>query len=290
MQNRPVTASYEAVERLVRERLPSDVAEKWITLLRPAARLKYARPGDSIVAELGGQPSLHEDAIWPEWEGHGPLAFVCSIDCGALASMQLDIAVPAAGRLAFFFIEYAADSPVTYQRPESLAGARILYTPPGVSVLPRSSPPRSKTHPRINLTAERIATYPNFEHPALIRAFREPAEDRRKFLEHPVNDESFVEALWDLEIEPRHQVGGYATPVQGPVEYEVAIATRGGKPDWLDPSLEGEAIRWALLLQIDSDKIANMLWGDVGKLYWMIQPGDLRARRFDAASFTWQCH
>ena len=156
--NATVPALQKRMIRLARERLPTDVAEKWITLLRPAAKLKYARPGDSIVAELGGQPSLPEDAIWPEWEGHGPLTFVSSIDCGALASMQLDLALPAAGRLAFFFIEDAADSLVTYRRPETLAGARVLYIPPGASTLPRSSPQMGKTRPRINFSAERIAT------------------------------------------------------------------------------------------------------------------------------------
>ena len=29
------------------------------------------------------------------------------------------------------------------------------------------------------------------------------------------------------------------------------------------------------------DDAANMMWGDVGTLYWMIRPEDLAARRFD---------
>jgi uncharacterized protein DUF1963 len=285
-----VAPSYEEVERLARERLPPDVAEKWIKLLRPAARLRYARPGEAMVGEIGGQPSLPESAVWPEWEGHGPLAYVGSIDCGALARIQLDIPIPPSGRLAFFFIDYSPNSLVTYQDPQSLVGARIIYIPPGVRVTLRSTPPGITAYTHVNLHAECVATYPNFEHPVLIRAFRAPNEGRQEFLAHPVNDEAFIEALWDLEPGPRHQLGGYATPIQGPVEYEVAIAARGGKADRSDPRLEHEALDWKPLLQVDSDAVAGMLWGDVGMLYWMIQPTDLQERRFDAASFTWQCH
>lgn len=38
-----------------------------------------------------------------------------------------------------------------------------------------------------------------------------------------------------------------------------------------------------------ADDAATMMWGDVGKLYFMIRPDDLQARRFDKARFTWQC-
>jgi uncharacterized protein YwqG len=123
----------------------------------------------------------------------------------------------------------------------------------------------------------------------LIEAFRAPGEDLRSFLKHPVNDDGFMEALGELETGPVHQVGGYARPIQGPVEYEVALAALGGKIARKDPSLEREARSWRLLAQIDSDERATMMWGDVGMLYWMMRPSDLLARSFNAASFTWQC-
>jgi uncharacterized protein YwqG len=31
-----------------------------------------------------------------------------------------------------------------------------------------------------------------------------------------------------------------------------------------------------------------MLWGDLGRLYWLIRLDDLAAYRFDRAAFTWQ--
>jgi hypothetical protein len=195
--------------------------------------------------------------------------------------------------LAFFYFDGQYDegrSLVFYEDPESLEGSRVLYVPAGASAVARSSPAGITPHPQIDLTARQVATYPNSEHRVLIEAFQKPGDDRRAFLSHPVNDDRFIEALWELETGPVHQVGGYAFPVQGPIEYEVAQATLGGNIPWTDPALEREARTWKLLAQIDTDDRARMMWADAGMLYWMIRPNDLAAGDFDAASFTWQCY
>jgi uncharacterized protein YwqG len=287
-----MTATHEAVEQVARQHLPIGVAEKWIRLLRPAARLKPRDSGDSIVGQLGGVPTLQDDVAWPEWKHHGPLAFIASVDCRELTALGLDIALPRDGTLAFFYFDGEYDdgkSSVIFEEPESLAGSRVLYVPADATAKARSSPGGITAYPRVDLSAKAVATYPNFEHPSLIDAFRVAGEDLRSFLDHPVNDLGFIEALGELDTGPAHQVGGYARPVQGPVEYEVALATLGGKTAREHPSLSRAARAWTLLVQIDSDDDAKMMWGDVGTLYWMMRPGDLMARSFDAASFTWQC-
>jgi len=287
-----MTATREAVERVAREHLPGDVADTWIALLRPAARLKHALPGEPVVGQLGGLPTLDQTAVWPTWTDEGPLTFVASINCESLVSMGLDIALPQDGALAFFYFDGQYDdaqSLVIFEEPETLKGSRVLYIPGDASAIPRPCPAGIEAYPRADLSAEMVATYPNFEHPALIEAFRLPGEDLRSFLAHPVNDDTFMETLGELDIGPVHQVGGYAHPVEGPVEYEVALATLGGRIARKHPTLEQEARKWKLLVQIDSDERVKMMWGDVGMLYWMMQPRDLMARAFEAASFTWQC-
>ena len=288
-----MTATREAVEHVAREHLPGAIADTWITLLRPAARLVQANLGDPVVGQLGGLPELHEAAVWPHWSEHGPLTFVASLNCGQLASMGLDIPLPREGTLAFFYFDGQVDggrSIVFYEDPESSEGSRVLYIPPHAAVVPRPCPPGIKPYPRINLTAQPVATYPNMQHRALIEAFQRPGDDPRSFQDHPVNDDSFMEELWELETGPAHQVGGYAYPVQGPIEDEVAQLTLGGKIAWTDPALEREARTWTLLAAIDSDERTRMMWGDAGMLYWMVRPRDLETGDFDAASFTWQCH
>ena len=49
------------------------------------------------------------------------------------------------------------------------------------------------------------------------------------------------------------------------------------------------AADWQLLLQIDSDPNTGMMWGDVGKLYFLMNSEDLRNRNFDAAWLILQC-
>jgi len=108
-------------------------------------------------------------------------------------------------------------------------------------------------------------------------------------LRHPVNDDSFQETLHERFTGPLHQIGGYATPVQGPVEYEVSHAALGGLVSADDPALAAEMANWTLLAQIDSDDRSGMMWGDVGSLYWLTRRQDLAEGRIEGSSFTWQC-
>jgi uncharacterized protein YwqG len=49
------------------------------------------------------------------------------------------------------------------------------------------------------------------------------------------------------------------------------------------------ATEWRLLLQIDSDEEAGMMWGDAGRIYFWLRREDLAARKFDAAHAILQC-
>jgi uncharacterized protein YwqG len=56
------------------------------------------------------------------------------------------------------------------------------------------------------------------------------------------------------------------------VELEVEQLHRGltGEPfDWNDPGVRAAATGWQLLLQVASDDAADMMWGDVGQLYYL---------------------
>ena len=85
-----------------------------------------------------------------------------------------------------------------------------------------------------------------------------------------------------------HQIGGYARPQQSAVELEVEQLRRGlgGEPfEWSDPDVRVAATGWQLLLQVASDEGADMMWGDVGQLYYLVRsPNDP-----EEALFTMQC-
>ncbi|MEU4208532.1 YwqG family protein [Streptomyces sp. NPDC026206] len=293
-------ASVSPLHDLARTHLPSRIAERWIGLLRPAARLvAVPEPGpeDVVVGRLGGLPALPEGVEWPVWEGHGPLTFVASVDCAALPSGALDIPLPTEGTLAFFYFDGQIDDCEAYvaaDEPESWAGARVLYIPAGAEISERAQPVvddedvEFEPYTEVPLTARLEWTAPDSWHPDTMVALW-PGGVVKDHNSHPEEAVDFLDALWDLERDADHVIGGHANPVQNPVEFEIAHGVLGRETSWNDPRIDEEAKRWTLLAQIDTDGDADMMWGDCGALYWLIRPEDLAERRFDRAMFTMQC-
>ncbi|MFI8435205.1 YwqG family protein [Streptomyces sp. NPDC079020] len=283
--------SQDALRSLTLRHLPPEVAEKWLGLLRPGTRLEIAAGSDDVVGRLGGLPALPATAEWPAWDGHGPLSFIASIDCARLPAAALDISLPAAGTLLFFYFDGQlddGDALVIAEDRESWAGARVLHVAAAEEVAERRTPAGLKPYPVVPLTArvEMTATEP--WHPSVRAAFAPGAPLGNRY-DHPVCSQEFLEALWEFDDEAGHQIGGHAHSVQNPVEIEIAEAVLDGEVSWDDPRLSEEAGNWVLLAQFDSEDAADMMWGDGGALYWLIRPEDLAARRFERAMFTWQC-
>jgi len=93
-----------------------------------------------------------------------------------------------------------------------------------------------------------------------------------------------------------HRIGGYPEPIQGDPKLEAHLVSHGlycgdasgydeGKKQGLLPG----AVDWELLLQVDSDEGAGMMWGDVGRLYFLIHKRDLQQRLFDRTWLVFQC-
>lgn len=295
-----MTARETRLVAFARRHLPPAVAERWIALIRPAVRLRTCRRGEKRVGQLGGVPSLPDDVAWPKWEGEGSLNFVASIDCGRLPSGAFDIALPDSGTLLFFYFDcesgyFDPEYPprtVGVWDPESLIGARVLFIPAGTPVAERATPSDIQPYDFVPLTAKPILTGPDWRHPAFRAACLDLSDADRAFLDDHANGDKFAGALSRLTPSPHHRVGGHAVPVQGAVELDVAQASLGVRGPFdaeALAALKQEGQRWTLLAQIDTDREADMMWGDVGTLYWLIRPDDLAARDFEASSFTWQC-
>ncbi|MEU8828159.1 YwqG family protein [Streptomyces sp. NPDC048636] len=280
----------DALHTLARTHLPPDMADRWTGLLRPAAHLRAAGPGDPVVGQLGGLPRLPESIEWPVWEGYGPLSFVAVVDCAALPVDELDIPLRPEGRLAFFsFEDEEGEAVVDTCDPDTWAGARLLHLPSEAADLPERPAPEGLTPYRaVPLTAKVAPSAPDSESLVLNAEFGLGALSVKELFAHPVRCATFMEALWDHQGTVAHQIGGHAQNVQGPVEVWAAKAVLGDEVDWEDPRIEEEAARWVLLAQFDSDEDTGMMWADGGVLYWLIRPEDLAAGRFEAAMFTWQ--
>ncbi|MGW0909586.1 YwqG family protein [Streptomyces sp. NPDC002853] len=231
------------------------------------------------------------DVEWPSWQGHGPLSFVASLDCGALPVAELDIDLPSEGTLSFFYFDGQlddGDAQVLVEDRESWAGARVLYTSPDETAAERAAPQGLQTYPQVLLAARPGLTAAEPWHPQVRDAFAPGAPLGHRY-DHPVCAQEFLEAVWEFDVAAGHQIGGHAHAVQNPVEIEVAEAVLGEAAAGDALALGEEAGNWVLLAQFDSDDDAAMMWGDAGTLYWLIRPTDLTERRFDRAMFTWQC-
>ncbi|GAB3741858.1 DUF1963 domain-containing protein [Amycolatopsis oliviviridis] len=273
---------------LAHERLPADLATRWTDLFRPGIRLDSGGGGASV-ARLGGNPSLPSGTEWPECEGW-PLDFVAAIDCAALPREFLTIALPERGTLLFFVLDPLRHSGEDWQDLSNVAfTGQVLFVPADVAVAERKPPADRVPYPGRTLFAEVVATAPEGEHTLMDTtetsagvSLSEAAEEA-----HDSGSGVFGELVWDAYGHlPQHQVGGFALPIQGAVENDVAADVLGA---WNHPRVPEEAGHWLLLAQIDSDQDAEMTWGDVGMLYWMIRDDDLAAGRFEAARCVMQC-
>jgi hypothetical protein len=216
------------------------------------------------------------------------LTLIAEIDCGQLPSDALSM--PRTGTLSFFCWDGQIDGETPGRgAPENRGAARVVYMPAGTLVSECGPPAGIAPYDLVELTGELFATGPAWDSPVFREAIGDLSDDQA-FMNDWSNGDAFRHALWELAPSPPdHRLGGHAKPIQDAAELDVAHAQLGGEVPYGDPALHGEALRWALLAQFDSHPRAGMMWGDRGTLYWLIRPGDLAARRFEEASFTWQC-
>ncbi|MCH7230336.1 DUF1963 domain-containing protein [Glycomyces sp. L485] len=275
----------QELSALADQHLPPEVAARWKGLLKPAVQFDWAAGSDPVAARLGGEPELPIGQAWPQWDGHGPLTFIAAFECAQIAIEGFPL--PEDGRLLFFYFDGQVDDgeeTVGAFEPGTRGGARVLYVPADVEVECRQAPAPLKPYQRQLLRAGSVTTAPEPGGARIAAVFGDRAA---RGAGHPLDAAAFTEAVYDeLSVSVCHQVGGYPSSVQRPVEYEAVAAEvpgGSGRVEYRD------ADRWLLLAQIDSDEASGMMWGDVGTLYWLIQEPDLAAGRFDRAVFTWQC-
>ena len=284
------------VDGVARQHLEEDIANRWLGLTRPAIHFTTAGEGDHPLVRLRGRPLAPADFSWPEWEGHGPLSYIAGLDLQAVAGAGLEhgLPLPDTGWLHFFYFDGSYDnfdSVVGSWDPASLAGTRVIHVPGDAAPVAEAAPPDGVLEfGQRNLAGQQVVTFPGWEHPVLRKEFQPPGADHCRWMSHPVNSDAFTEALSDLYPDgPRHQLGGWADPVQGPVELEAAEAAGGAPVSESTTADNDAALRWNLLLQIDTDDDAEMMWGDCGMLYWMTDAGEAEPITAEHTSFTWQC-
>lgn len=270
-------------------------ADIWIAAMKaraqPCAALVHADPeaGNGISpARLGGLPTIAGTHEWPSVEGRS-LSFVGEIDLVGVGAVFRPGWLPESGTLHFFYD--MVDEPWGFD-PADRGHWAVLYSP--------AAAPRSETIapadfsgdfvcPQVGLAANAASSYPD---PLLLQGQLGLLADL---------PESEWQTIDDFRTgsrpDPLHQVGGYASPIQQPdMELQCQLASNGiylgGPEGYRSPeaaALASGAADWRLLLQVDSDDGANMMWGDSGMLYFFVREQDARKGDFSRVWLVLQC-
>jgi len=255
------------------------------TLTRPALHLVQA--GNETFSRLGGLPVVPADFVWPQWKEQ-PLAFLGQLSMAELApSFPPDLLLARTGYLYFFYDQRQSTWGFD---PEDRGSWRVIYVEGDPRDFVSAAKPvglSEEVSPQKHLAGIPIRTFPGWFDDS-IGALK---------LNESLMDGYFEMASAAYGGKPMHQMGGVAQAVQSnDMDLQCQLVSHGiycGDPSgYNDPrvaGLEAGASDWHLLLQIDSDEEAGMMWGDVGILFFWIKKEDLRNRNFDAVWMVLQC-
>jgi uncharacterized protein YwqG len=266
----------------------SRVAGEIEATTKKSVRLSSEKRSSDATDRLGGKPNLPKGLAWPTWREE-PLAFVAQLDLATLPEVP-GLPLPRTGSLSFFF--EGGENAWGFS-PDDAGSGVVLYMQEPLSSFPlRSIPEELEDHLRfqgVRLVPQLpVLTVPGSEDQALDHLGMS-AEEREGYY-------NFQTSLEESEPGSIHRIGGYPDCVQGDPKLEAHLVSQGlycgdqtGYKTGRKRGLFSGAKEWELLLQIDSDDKAKMMWGDVGRIYFLIHKSALAARRFDQTWVVFQC-
>ena len=243
-------------------------------------------------SHFGGLPELPEGADYPEFvcstfeddeEKLRPLHFLAQIDCAEIAEFDKSGLLPKTGTLLFF---YQCESNCWGFDPKDDGCARVIYYEGnGKKVAP---PENITVYPEIGIKIAAEKSYPNYENLDVLMSGEADVEAY----------EAARIALGSEEGENTHKLLGWSDPVQGMMEPECELISRGyylgnGYPKDVDiDALRKDSLdEWLLLFQLDTvtEGDFELMFGDCGRIYFFIRREDLAEKRFDRVWMIFQC-
>ncbi|MBM3476681.1 MAG: DUF1963 domain-containing protein [Armatimonadetes bacterium] len=288
------TTLREQISELIRQKAPPRLADAIEQSVRESLLLRTTPVPDGGMpvgrSRIGGMPDLPPEVEWPTWNDQ-PLAFIAQISLSELPPYEFLEVLPSTGVLSFF---YSARQETWGFDPKDQSSWRVLHL--DEQGLQRRSPspylPDEGIYQSCGLDYAPSFTLPCIESPHVDLDFdRGPWEGIDEYIELLKDFEQLVdEGRW------LNRLLGHPDQMQNDMLLTAQWASHGlycGRPDPAQAERERElepgAADRQLLLQIDSDPNTGMMWGDVGKLYYLMHSEDLRNRNFDAAWLILQC-
>ncbi len=240
-------------------------------------------------SKLGGRPDAPSNFIWPTKEDK-PLSFIAQINLAEIPAMA-NCPLPVAGLLSFFY-----NNEVWGFDPNDIGGFQVFYFNNKIDDLKQHLPPPAKIEKKLfGVVSKTVAVLEYSPCPLTAElALTLPYELKGIALSED-ESEKYCELL--EAIGGHHRLLGHAEPIQDEMELECELVTNGlycgdstGYQDPRAKKLEKSSGNWNLLLQIDSDDNAEMMWGDAGRLYFWIRDQDLVSRDFSNCWMISQCY
>ena len=265
----------------------SRISDRIESIAKKLIRMSTVKPSATGGSRLGGRPNLPKEWEWPTWREE-PLAFVAQLDLATLQPMS-DLPLPRTGALSFFF--EGGENAWGFS-PEDKGGSCVLYSPEPLSSLPLRAIPEdlddALRFKGVGLSPQSELTLPGLQDQAL-EDIEMTSEER----------EAYFNLIMRIEEEKKgsiHRIGGYPDCVQGDPKLEAHLVSHGlycgdrtGYDEGKKRGLWAGAKDWELLLQVDSDDRATMMWGDVGRIYFLIQRSALVNIQFERTWLVFQC-
>ena len=267
--------------------------------IRPAVRLATwpidERNLPAGASKYGGSADLPRGTAWPSWTNRQgqlrPMIFFAQVDLAEAAKAAPGpLGLPGDGLLSFF-ADYAVDGVdgILGLYSWEQAGVAVIHSPAG-SDLQRT---RSPVPPQPSAALAMIPMWTWPEHPPDGVDLPDVEFDALDALDQAYQAE-LRQAAGQWRIEGRHQLGGHARFIQHAVEEEVVQAINGcfdaGGFDHDRWNASKDQVKdWRLILQVDSDSGLDLMWGDVGTLYWEARRADAAAGQWHRPAFNFQC-
>ena len=254
-------------------------------------------------SKIGGNPFLPSDFQWPYYNGEDydgikkarPLSFLAQISLDEIHPFDKEGKLPDSGMLYFF---YEIETMKWGFDPDDAGCAQVYYFDKTAGFTETNAPNDLSSEyilPELALDFSNQNSLPSYEELSVHTPTLFESSDY----------EDYEAALKKLHISyescERCKLLGYADLIQGEALTDCEATSRnlymGDGKAWNKLStdkkadVEKHAADWVLLFQMSSicDVEPEIMWGDMGNLYFYIRKEDLAAKRFDKARLTLQC-
>ncbi len=254
-------------------------------------------------SKFGGSPYLPASFKWPYYNGEDydgvkksrPLSFLAQIDLSAAHPFDKDGRLPESGMLYFF---YEIETMKWGFDPEDEGCARVYYFEKTEGFTETNAPKELSSEyilPELKLEFSSQISLPSYEELSV--------HAPKLFDSMDYEDYEAIQKNHNVSFEQceRCKLLGYADLIQGEALTDCEATARGiymgNGESWSKLSADKKAdvkmhaSDWVLLFQMSSicDTDPEIMWGDMGNLYFYVRKDDLAARRFDKVKLTLQC-